>query len=160
MQEARGQWWCSALLGFWLSCWCCCPRSMAAPQRPLLCTPSSSRMEHQACWTCMPVRWSHDNSMWHFSFICALPFLLVHGLSSNFLFLPLSFPQSSLSSLGGLTLVLNSEKERITKEGWGLLKNVWSFYLHPLFSSCWWATAGMVFEIAGAVLALETAQCL
>lgn len=138
-------------VGIWLSCWCWCPQSMAAPQRPLLCTPSYSHMEHQACWTCMPLRGSHDNSVWHFSFICVLPFLLIHGLSSNFIFLSLFLsPQSSLSSLQGLPLVLHSEKKRIAKEVWGLLRNwfeVWSCYLKGLSF-----LLDMIFVVAWAVL--------
>lgn len=82
-------------LGFLTSC--VAPQSMAAPQRLLLWTPSSSRMEHQARWTCMPARWSHDNSVWHFSFICVLRFLLLHGLSSSFLFLSLLSQRSVIT---------------------------------------------------------------
>lgn len=128
-----------SIAGIWLACLCCCPQSMAAPQRPLLCTPSSSHMEHQACWTCMPVRWSHDNSARHFSFIPS-------SRPGFFIELSLSFPQSALSSLKGLPLALNREKER---EVWGLLRNYLEFsFTSVFFSPSLKTTADMNFEVA------------
>lgn len=88
-------------VGNWLHGWSWCPPSVWLLLRDTSSSaPPSSHIEDQACWTRMPVRGrSHDNAMWHFPFICVLPFLLVHGLSSDSLSLS---PQSPLSWLQGL----------------------------------------------------------
>lgn len=77
------------------------------------CTPSSSHMEDQACWICMPVSWAYDNSVWHFSFICvsSCPWSFIK-LSLSFSFFP-----TELCAITWGPPALNCEK-RQGRLGW------------------------------------------
>lgn len=116
------------------------PQSMAAPQRPSLCTLiilTQSLLDVHACYM---VPWHLTvSSLFH---LCPCRFFS----SMAFLFLPLSFHQRCLPSPQGLHLVFNWEKERIPKEVWVLLKSNLELWFTLTFRLCVKTPADLIFE--------------
>lgn len=88
MQESTGL----LAVGIWLPRWCCCPRSMAPPQRPSYCTPSSSHMEPGPwgiCTLCYKGPKTSQRDIFSFICVCA-----VSSPPRSFFTLPLSLARS------------------------------------------------------------------